>query len=151
MDYNASNNLYNSLEEEFVTYDVNVDDSKEWYELLRVDMEGLQEKNPDIKGWIFFENEEISYPIVYSGDNEKYIRTSVDGAAATAGSIFLEGMNSPDFEDSHTIIYGHNMQNLSMFGRLKNYKEKDYYEDHQYFQILVDGKIYRYQILLTMM
>ena len=146
MDYNASNNLYNSLEEEFVTYDVNVDDSKEWYELLRVDMEGLQEKNPDIKGWIFFENEEISYPIVYSGDNEKYIRTSVDGAAATAGSIFLEGMNSSDFEDSHTIIYGHNMQNLSMFGRLKNYKEKDYYEDHQYFQILVDGKIYRYQI-----
>ena len=45
------------------------------------------------------------------------------------------------------LIYGHNMKNLSMFGKLKYYnRDENYYDSHQYFQILVDGKKYRYQI-----
>lgn len=43
----------------------------EWYELVSVDIESLQAAYPDAAGWIFFENECISYPIMYSGDNEK--------------------------------------------------------------------------------
>ena len=39
------------------------------------------------------------------------------------------------------------MKNLSMFGKLKYYnRDENYYDSHQYFQILVDGKKYRYQI-----
>ena len=34
-----------------------------------------------------------------------------------------------------------NMKNLSMFGKLKYYnRDENYYDSHQYFQILVDGK-----------
>lgn len=118
-----------------------------WYCMIRVDFESLKERNQDVIGWLFFENESISYPILYSGDNVKYLRRTLDGENATAGSIFLEGANTPDFEDSRTVIYGHNMKNLSMFGKLKYYRqEKNYYEDHQYFQILVEGIVYRYQI-----
>ena len=33
------------------------------------------------------------------------------------------------------------MKNLSMFGKLKYYnRDENYYDSHQYFQILVDGK-----------
>ena len=100
-----------------------------------------------MKGWIYFENEDISYPVLYSGDDDTYLRRTLDQKPATAGSIFLEGMNNPDFEDSHTLIYGHNMRNLSMFGKLKYYKEDpDYYMDHMYFQILKGDVVYRYQI-----
>ena len=121
--------------------------TREWYELASVDLERLQAAYPDVVGWIFFENEQISYPIVYSGDNEKYLRTTYTGRSATAGSIFLDGESTPDFSDPHTLIYGHNMKNLSMFGRLRYYKtEKDYYEDHRYFQIFTGGSIYRYEI-----
>ena len=35
-------------------------------------------------------------------------------------------MNTPDFQDYHTILYGHNMKNLSMFGGLKKYKTEDF-------------------------
>lgn len=71
----------------------------------------------------------------------------MDKKSATAGSIFLEGKNAPDFSDNHSIVYGHNMRNLSMFGKLKYYREKDdYYESHQYFQIHTEDKIYRYQV-----
>ena len=122
-------------------------DDREWYELANVDLEGLQAEYPDVAGWILFENEDISYPVVYSGDNETYIRTMYTGKKAEAGSIFMDGESTPDFSDPHTLIYGHNMKNLSMFGRLKYYKtEKDYYENHKYFQIFTGDKIYRYEI-----
>jgi sortase B len=118
-----------------------------WYEMASVDLAGIQAENSDVIGWLFFENEDLSYPILFSGDDDLYLHTAVDGTSAKAGSIFMEGANTPDFEDSHTIIYGHNMRNLSMFGKLKYYKAKDdYYGDHMYFQIITDDVIYRYQI-----
>lgn len=117
-----------------------------WYRRIRVNFERLKERNPEVVGWIFFENESISYPILYSGDNTKYLQKSLDGKRASAGSIFMDGGNTPDFEDSRTVVYGHNMKDLSMFGKLKYYREKDYYEEHQYFQILVEGTVYRYRI-----
>lgn len=149
-DYHNSNKLYDNLEKEYVTSVEAETEGTEievpWYELASVDLESLKEVNPDVIGWIYFENEDISYPVLYSGDNDTYLRTALDKTSATAGSIFMEGANTPDFEDSHTIIYGHNMRNLSMFGKLKYYKEEGYYSDHAYFQIFVEGKVYRYQI-----
>ena len=154
-DYHKSNKIYNNLEDEFVTVlpqeeTDSTENSEEeelpWYQYAKVDLEGVQQTNPDAVGWILFENEKISYPVLYSGDNDTYLRTAIDKSYATAGSIFMEGANNPDFEDCHTIIYGHNMKNLSMFGRLKYYKDEGYYEDHMYFQIFTNDAIYRYQI-----
>lgn len=145
-DYHESNELYEKVEKEFVTIHADLDEAIQWYELASVDFEQLKEMNEDVVGWIYFENEEISYPILYSGDNETYLRTAMDKTPATAGSIFLEGANNPSFEECHTLIYGHNMRNLSMFGKLKYYKKDNYYEDHSYFQIILDGKVHRYQI-----
>ena len=49
-----------------------------------------------------------------------------------AGTIFIDENDGKDFNDNKTIIYGHNMRNLSMFGKLKYYRmQKGYYEDHQ--------------------
>ena len=112
-----------------------------------MDFDGLNELNPDIVGWIYFENGDISYPILYSGDNETYLYTAVDKTPLRSGSIFMEQYNHPDFQDSHTIIYGHNMKDLSMFGKLKFYRTKeDYYETHKYFQIITTDRYDRYYI-----
>ena len=118
-----------------------------WYELATVNLKGLQAKYPDIKGWIFFENEDISYPVLKGENNDTYLRTTYDGKKANAGSIFIEEDNRDDFMDTHTIIYGHNMKNLSMFGKLNYYKrDESYYESHKYFQIFRENEILRYQI-----
>lgn len=130
------------------TEQANEDDSNAWYHMIEVDLESLQSVNKDVIGWIYFENEEsISYPLLYSGDDEEYLRKAYTGEKLTAGSIFLEGVNKPDLNDAHSIIYGHNMRNLSMFGKLKYFKsEPGYYEEHRYFQIITKDKLYRYQI-----
>lgn len=118
-----------------------------WWDEASVEMDTLSEEYPDVIGWIYFENEDISYPIMYSGDNTKYLSTSYNGEKAKAGAIFLDGESTPDFSDPHSLIYGHNMRDLSMFGKLRYYKtDASYYDEHQYFQIFTKDGVYRYQI-----
>ncbi len=108
-----------------------------WESQISVDLPTLCTQYPDVKGWLFFENEDISYPILQGESDEEYIRTSYLGQNSSAGSIFMEALNSPDFSDPHTIIYGHNMRNRTMFGSLRNYlNTPGYYDEHQYFQII---------------
>ena len=73
-----------------------------WYDDIDIDFAGLRSENPDVVGWIYFENEDISYPVMYSGDNSYYLRKTFKREHATAGSIFLEGSNKTDFSDCHT-------------------------------------------------
>jgi SrtB family sortase len=118
-----------------------------WWKDASVDVAGLSAEYPDVVGWIYFENEDISYPIMYSGDNSKYLGTAYTGQKAKAGAIFIDGESTPDFSDPHSLIYGHNMRDLSMFGRLKFYKtDASYYDEHQYFQVFTKDGVYRYQI-----
>lgn len=107
---------------------------------------GLREENPDVIGWIKFDNLELSYPIMQGEDDEYYLKHTFSGEANAAGSIFMEAANSPDFNDSHTIIYGHNMKNKSMFGALKTYKTEDFYPGNEYFTVYTPDKVYRYEI-----
>ncbi len=106
----------------------------------------LKEDNEDVIGWITFDNMKLSYPIMQREDNEYYLNHTFSGEVNSAGSIFMEAANSSDFEDMHTIIYGHNMKNLSMFGQLKKYKTEEFYEEHQFFTVYTEEHVYRYQI-----
>ena len=150
--YKVSEDEYKEIANTYVDVnkDADIGDDAEdtpWYELAKVDIKGLQEQNPDVCGYILFENEDISYPVLHASDNDYYLHRTLEKTEAKAGSIFMECANDSDFEDSHTIIYGHNMKNLSMFGKLRYYRtDKDYYDDHQYFQIFVDDAVYRYQV-----
>lgn len=89
---------------------------------------------------------EIDYPVLYSGDNTEYLRHDLYGREHTAGSIFLEGLNQPDFSDHYIIIYGHNMRDGSMFGSLDKYKEQTFWEKNPYFTLYTETMAYRYQI-----
>lgn len=106
----------------------------------------LRKQNEDVIGWIAFDDLELSYPIMQDEGNEFYLSHTFSKRENSAGSIFMEAANHPDFEDCHTIIYGHNMKNLSMFGQLKKYKTEEFYEQHQFFTIYTLDQVYRYQI-----
>ena len=117
---------------------------------LEVLDEVIEKENPDIMAWLRFDNFDdvhISYPVLYSGDDSKYLRSDIYGNYHIAGCIFLEGLNNPDFSDYHSIIYGHNMRNTTMFGDLKRYKnDEGFYEKNQFFNVYTADKVYRYQI-----
>ena len=152
-EYKTEADHYNELEDEFVQIPQEGTDNnepgtpKEWYELISVDVKGLQQKYKNVIGWIYFEDGLISYPIMQTNNNSTYLSKSYDEKAAKSGSIFMDMVNSADFTDVHTIIYGHNMNNLSMFGRLRYYRtQSGYYDDHKYFQVIRGDEILRYEI-----
>ena len=114
-----------------------------------VDFAALQGVNPDVVGWIYIEAlDGISYPVVQGTDNEEYLHTTYENNYNFAGTIFIDYENSRDFTDCNTLVYGHNMKNGSMFGRLKNFSEdQTTYEKSKYFWIFTPEKDYRYEII----
>lgn len=114
---------------------------------ISVDFNRLTEINPDIIGWIYVEAiPEISYPIVKGEDNEYYLHRTYEKKENFAGSIFIDYENTSDFTDCNTIIYGHNMKNGSMFGKLKNFKKKETSDSSRSIWILTPTKDFRYEV-----
>jgi len=156
-EYHKGNKEYDNIAKEAIVIQTTQTDNTEKEETektpkehtsLKVDFQKLQKTNKDVVGWIQFdEPERINYPIVKGADNDKYLKTTFEGKQNSAGTIFMDVVNAGDFSDRNTFIYGHNMKNGSMFGQLRKFKAKDYYEQNPYFYIYTpDGKEVKYQI-----
>lgn len=110
-------------------------------------LSSLISANDDIKGWIYIEGTDISYPVLQGPDNDYYLFRAYNKQYLVAGSIFMESLNNPDFTDDHTVIFGHNMYNGSMFGQLDKFFDEEYMKEHSgIFIKLPDGTWNRYEI-----
>jgi len=99
----------------------------------------LRAQNPDIVGWITVPYTNIDYPIVQARDNDYYLRRDLNGEYATPGTIFMDCRCAPDGAD-YSILYGHNMKSGSMFGTLKRFGEKAFFDAHPDARLLLaDG------------
>lgn len=114
--------------------------------LAKVNLESLREVNQDVLGWIVIPDTQLDYPLMRGEDNEYYLKRNWEGKSNAAGSIFMECVNNKDFKHFNTVIYGHRMKNGSMFGSLKNYFSKIYWEKHPYVYIYDDAGAHRYEI-----
>lgn len=114
--------------------------------LRNMDFAELQKVNSDILGWIVMPNTIVSYPLVQAADNDFYLYRTWKKSDSIVGSIFMDSLCSPDLSDFHTLIYGHNMNNGSMFGTLKKFKTLEYWQTHQNFMISTDDGVYTYKI-----
>lgn len=114
---------------------------------IEVNFSPLKSVNEDVIGWLYMEAiPEISYPVVHGEDNEYYLHRTYEGTYNFAGTIFVDYENKGDFSDCNTLVYGHNMQNGSMFGKLKRFQEQDVMDASRYFWILTPDRNYRYEI-----
>ena len=118
-------------------------------ELLTYDIPALQEENEDVLGWILLPDSNISFPLLQWTDNEFYLNHSWQQTPSTSGAIFIECENSPDLTDFNTIIYGHNMSMVNMFGQLHNYRRSEYLESHPHVYVMIDSGVYRYDVFAT--
>lgn len=114
--------------------------------MLTLDIPALQEVNPDVLGWIRIPETKIDYPLLSAKDNQQYLHTAWDGSDNYAGSIYLEAQNSRDLSDFHSLIYGHNMANGSMFGNLILYRDQAFRDAHPYVYLNISGTVHRYEI-----
>ena len=91
-----------------------------------LDWEDLHSLNPDIYAWISIPDLEIEYPVLRKeNDNAYYLNHNLDGSYGLPGVIYTENYNSADFTDPNTVIYGHNMDDETMFTPLIKLMDKD--------------------------
>ena len=115
-------------------------------ELKKMNLEALQEKNPDVLGWIMIPDSKLSYPLLQGEDNDYYLNHTWEYEASTAGSIFLEHLVSGDLSDYNTIVYGHRMRDRSMFGNLVYFEDPEYLAAHPYVYIVNDEGCHTYRV-----
>lgn len=114
---------------------------------ITVDFDSLLAECPDIVGWIYCPDTVINYPIAQADDNEKYLHTLPNGKWNAAGTIFLDCNNASDFSDRNSLLYGHNMNNRSMFAILPSYRAQEFYDAHPCWYLLTPEGDYKIELL----
>lgn len=118
---------------------------------IPVDFEKLWEINPEIYAWIEIPGTSVAYPIVQSAsDNSYYLNHTIEGMAGYPGSIYTEGINSKDFQDFNTMIYGHDMEDGSMFGGLHQFEDSEYLKNHETLIIYTPEHKLTYRIFMSL-
>lgn len=113
---------------------------------LTVDWDALRAVNPDIVAWVYVPDSPINYPVVQGDDNEEYLHKAFDGSTgwlASAGTIFLDSTNSSDFSDRNSALYGHHMNDGSMFASLSDWQNNDEFNSHRDIYVLTPQGNYR--------
>lgn len=117
---------------------------------ISVDFSELQQINPEIYAWIEIPGTEVNYPIVQSAsDNSYYLNHTIEGISGYPGSIYSEGINSRDFQDYNTLIYGHDMEDGSMFGGLYKFADAEYLKAHETLFIYTPEQKFTYRIFMA--
>ena len=115
-------------------------------QMEQISLEELRKINQEVIGWIRIPDTEIDYPVMQGTDNDFYLEHAWDGTENSVGSIFMEYSNHSGLTDYNTLIYGHNMQNGSMFAALRRYYDQEFYEAHPYVYLKTDQGVFRYEI-----
>ena len=101
----------------------------------------------DFTGWIKIENSKIDYPVVKAKDNEFYLDHNYKKEKSDAGAIFMDRRNLGNQYDQHTIIYGHNMKDGSMFKDLNKYLDQEFFSTNPIISYEDLYNTYEYQVI----
>ena len=140
-----TSDLLNSIEieENRIAEDIDISEPTKTERMLQV--EKLQEQNEDIVGWIEIVGTNINYPVLQGDDNTYYM--THDYKKNTYGSIFLDKDYDWNIPSSNLLIYGHNLQDGTMFHDILNYKDKNYYEEHSIIRFTTAEEDCEYDII----
>jgi sortase B len=106
-------------------------DSRVFFQTVGVTSASLRplvRRNSDTVGWLSIEGL-VDQPIVYR-NNTYYLNHDFDKNANTCGAIFLDVNHPVRASAQNLLLYGHNMKDGSMFGKLQRYLENNYLHSH---------------------
>ena len=98
---------------------------------MRQEFCALFELNPDIIGWITLDGTHIDYPVVHRPqDRNYYLHRDFYGKKSSRGCIYAR--EECDFltPSDNIVLYGHMMNDYTMFGDLSYYVKEKYWKKH---------------------
>ncbi len=89
--------------------------------------------NEDYIGYLEVDGCDIYEPIMQGDDNDYYLDHNYYGGTNKAGTVFLDYRCtvSEEYISPNIVFYGHNQEDGTMFGNLKEYKKNvEFYQEH---------------------
>lgn len=91
----------------------------------------VYEQNSDFIGWISIEDTKINYPVMQTpGNKDFYLKHAFDKSYSECGVPYMQENCKLGLSDN-CVIYGHHMQDGSMFADLCKFESEDFYKEHK--------------------
>ena len=91
----------------------------------------VYERNNDFAGWISIDGTNIDYPVMQTVDNPNfYLKRGFDKQHSDYGVPYVQENCDLALSDN-CVIYGHHMNNGTMFADLCKYESEDFYQEHK--------------------
>lgn len=104
--------------------------------MREIDFHTLREINPDIIGWLYVPQIGVDLPVLQGRDNYSYLNLDFEKNSSPLGSVFTWPHADGELSDLHICLFGHNMPSGQMFGKLHEFKDRDFMQKN--------GKFYLY-------
>ena len=95
----------------------------------KYNLENIAKINSDVIGWIKIDETNIDYPVMQNGDF--YLHRNIYKEYSSHGTPYLAEYCNIQYSDN-LIIYGHHMNDNSMFAQLDDYKKNSFYNKHKF-------------------
>lgn len=113
----------------------------------QIDFDILRQTSKEAYAWLYAPESGINHPVMHTYNNDYYLTHLADGSKNKAGALFIDYRNAPALLDRNTIIYGHNMKDRSMFGRLVDYQDAEYCKAHPFMYLYIPGHRFRLEVV----
>ena len=91
----------------------------------------VYEQNSDFVGWISIDGTNIDYPVMQTiNEPNYYLKRSFEKQYSDYGVPYVQENCDLGLSDN-CVIYGHHMNNGSMFANLCEYENEDFYKSHR--------------------
>ena len=92
----------------------------------------LYQQNNDLVGWICVEDTNINYPVMQTVENPNYyLKRGFDREYSSYGCPYVQEDCDVLKPSDNLVIYGHHMNNGSMFADLEKFKDEDFWQEHK--------------------
>ena len=138
--------LYSDSGDIYVSPDITAEDLHTLYTRMQPSLAALKEVNSSVFGWIKVEGTRVDYPVVRSprGNNDYYLTHALDLTYSDSGSIFMDYANNTELsKNRNTCVYGHNMNDGTMFQTIMNFRSIEQFRNGQIYVYTQSG-IYVY-------
>lgn len=105
-------------------------------------------QNTDMVGWIQIADTNINYPVMHTPDTpDFYLKHGFDKEYSDYGCPYVQENCDVQAPSDNVIIYGHHMNNGSMFADLEKFKSEDFWKEHKTFLFNTLTDKYEYEVV----
>lgn len=119
-----------------------------------IDFNALKAENSDVYAWIYVPDTSVNDVVMRSSSDDNYYLThDMYREESTVGAAYSQSMNSRDFTDPVTLLYGHTFEvwqedlKDEAFGTLHNFEDADFFANHEFFYIYLPDRVLTYQVV----